>query len=154
MKIEDIVVKTIDNKDLIKFLSIELNKNEKLNIDAFAVFENKFGINISCGFWDIENAHLDSKIQPVINIECRIEKHKPDGSFTLRMDKPDFVKTITLDDYFKIATEVKLIDFIRYNYNPRIQGNQKLLMKYIEESYKECENEVNISLPKESNFLN
>jgi len=63
-----------------------------------------------------------------------IERSIPDGSYTMRMDKPDFVKTMLLADYVGMAKEVKLIDFIRYNYNPRIMGNQTLLMKYIRQS--------------------
>jgi hypothetical protein len=47
------------------------------------------------------------------------------------MDGPDFIAVVPLEEFFKIAEDVKLIDFIRYNYNPRIQRNQVELMKYI-----------------------
>ena len=135
MKIQDVNVKTVDTEKLIEFLAVQLAENEKLDIEKFAVFENKFEINIDCCFSEIHNGHFGTEIQPVIDIECRIKKYKPDGSYSLRMDKADFIKTISLEDYFKMATEVKLIDFIRFNYNPRIQGNQNLLMKYIKQSY-------------------
>ena len=131
MEIQDIKVKTVKTEKLIEFLAIQLDENEKLDIETLAVFETKFAIDIDCCFSEIKNQHIDSKIQPVIDFGCRIKRFKPDGSSTIRMDKVDFVKTISLENYFKIATEVKLIDFIRFNYNPRIQQNQSLLLKYI-----------------------
>lgn len=131
MEIQDIKVKTVKTDKLIEFLGIQLNEKEKLDIETLAVFETKFAIDTDCCFSEINNQHFDSKIQPVIDFGCRIKRFNPDGSSTIRMDKVDFVKTISLEDYFKIATEVKLIDFIRFNYNPRIQQNQSLLMKYI-----------------------
>ena len=130
MKINDIVVNTVDNKKLTDFLAISLNSNEKLYFSKFCVYEDKFGIDIDCCFWNIENKHIDNKIQPVIDIECRIKKYT-DGIYSIRMDKPDFTKTITLEDYLKLSSEIKLTDFIRYNYNPRIIYNQNLLIKYI-----------------------
>ena len=128
--IEEIIVKTVDAKKLIDFLAIKLNDGEELYIDKFAIFEDRFGIDTDCCFWEIESKHIDNKIQPVIEVECRIKKRTPNG-YTIRMDKPDFTKLVPLKDYFDISNEVKLIDFIRYNYNPRIVGNQILLMKYI-----------------------
>ena len=130
MKIENVTVKTVEIEKLTKFLAIKLNEYEQLYISSFAVFEDKFGIDTDCCFWEIQNQHFNDEIQPVIEIECRIKKRTKDG-YSIRMDKPDFVKTISLKDYFNISKEVKLIDFIRYNYNPRIKGNQQLLMKYI-----------------------
>lgn len=134
MKIGNIVVKTVNKEKLIDFLAIPLNPNEELVIDTFAVYEQKFGIDTDCCFWEIHQGYFNNKIQPVIDIECRIKRHKGGNSYTIRMDKADFFKTISLEDYLSLAEEVKLIDFIRYNYNPRIKGNQKLLMKYIKES--------------------
>jgi hypothetical protein len=134
MKIEDIKVKTVSVENLEKFLAIELPENQKLNIDKFAVFEDKFGIDIDCCFWDLQSGHFNDKIQKVVDVDCRIKHYKEDGSSTMRMDKPDFVKTISLDDYISISEEVNLVDFIRFNYNPRISQNQSLLMKYIREA--------------------
>ena len=130
MKIEDVIVKTVETQELIEFLAIKLNENEQLRIGRFAVFEDKFAIDTDCCFGKIQNQHFNDEIQPVIEIECRIKKRTKDGC-SIRMDKPDFVKTISLKDYFKLSKEVALIDFIRYNYNPRIERNQRLLMKYI-----------------------
>ena len=146
INIEDITVKTVDTKKLIEFLAIELNNDEELYIDRFAIFEDKFGIDTDCCFWEIEAKHIDNKIQPVIEVECRIKKIKPDGGYSMRMDKADFTKAIPLKDYFDISNEVRLIDFIRYNYNPRIEGNQRLLMKYIKN-----ENTPNIHNPNKRN---
>lgn len=134
MKIQDIKVKTVSIENLEKFLAIELPENQKLIIDKFAVFEDKFVIDIDCCFWQLQNSHFNNKIQTVIDIECRIKKFKEDGSYSIRMDRADFVKTISLEDYISISEEVNLIDFIRFNYNPRISGNQSLLMEYILES--------------------
>ena len=134
MKIENITVKTVETEKLIDFLKIELKENQKLNIETFAVFENKFEIDPDCCFGEITKAHTDKKIDYVVNLECRIKNYKPDGSYSMRMDKPDFVKTISLEDYISISEEVNLVDFIRFNYNPRISQNQSLLMKYIREA--------------------
>jgi hypothetical protein len=48
------------------------------------------------------------------------------------MDKADFVASISLQDYLSMATEVNLTDFIRFNYNPRIENNQRLFLEKIE----------------------
>jgi hypothetical protein len=134
MKIQDIKVKTVSIENLEKFLNIELPENQKLSIDKFAVFEDKFGIDADCCFWELQSGHFNNKIQTVIDIECRIKHYKENGSYTLRMDKYDFVKTISLEDYISISEEVNLVDFIRFYYNPRISQNQSLLMKYIREA--------------------
>lgn len=135
MNIQDIKVKTIDTEKLIELLQISLNENEKLDIDRFAIFEHKFQINADCCFSEIKKFHHNNKVRPVIEINCRIRTYKPDGSYSIRMDEPDFVKIIPVTYYVFLATEVNLVDFIRYNYNPRIMGNQQLLMKYIRNSY-------------------
>jgi hypothetical protein len=134
MKIEKIKVRVVDNQKLEDYLRISLPKNQKLHLDSFAVFEDQFCIDPDCCFWEIENEHINDKIQPVIKIYCRIQKYKSDGSSSLRMDDYDFIKTISLDDYVKLSKEVKLIDFIRFNYNPRIISNQKLFIKHIKKS--------------------
>ena len=131
MKIQDIKVRTVSAEKLEKFLAIELPENQKLSIDKFAVFEDKYAIDIDSRFWEIHNRYSKNKIQTSIDVECRIMKYKEDGSFSIRMDKPDFIVAITLEDYVSISEEINLIDFIRFNYNPRIQENQSLLMKYI-----------------------
>ena len=133
MNIQDVTVKTVDKEKLIAFLQIELSENQELSIDDFAVFENLFGIDIDCCFWEIESHHLDSEIQPVVEVPCRIKTLK-EGGYSIRMDKPDFVKVIPLLEYLSMAIDVKLTEFIRFNYNPRISANQNLLMKHIRQS--------------------
>lgn len=133
MKIQDLEVKTVDKEKLIEFMKIELGENEELSVDNFAIFEELFGLDIDCCFWQIEHAHFEGKIQPVVEVTCRIKKMK-EGGYSIRMDRPDFVKIIPLSDLFNMATTVKLTDFIRFNYNPRISANQNLLMKHIRES--------------------
>lgn len=135
MKIQDIKVKTVSKEKLEDFLGIELPVNQKLSIDNFAVFEDKFEIDTDCCFSELQKGHFNNKIQVVIDIPCRIKKFKEDGSYYIRVDKADFVKTISLEDYISISQEVNLVDFIRFNYNPRISQNQNLLMKWIRESY-------------------
>ena len=137
MKIQDIKVKVIDIEKLKAFLNVELEENQKLSIDKFAIFLYQFWIDTDCCFWEIHSGHFNNKIQPVIDIECRFKTYKPDGSYSIRIDKADFVKTISLEDSLSMATEENLIDFIRFNYNPRISGNQNLLMKYIRKYYAE-----------------
>jgi hypothetical protein len=137
MNIQDIKVKTVSVEKLIEFLAIDMPKGQKLSVDTLAVFEDKFQINTDCIFCRIQNYHFNKKMQPCIELEFRIKNYKPDGSYTIRMDRPDFIYPIPLEDYFQIATEVNIVDFIRLDYNPRITSNQKLLMKYIKDSYSE-----------------
>lgn len=137
MLIEKIKVSTVDKQELIKFLNIPLKENEELSVDRFAVYENEFAIDIDACFWPIEKEHFNNVIQDTVPIYCRVKKHHDDKSFSIKMT-PDFVKRISLKDYLTMATEVRLVDFIRYNYNPRIQANQKLLMKHIKVSLAEA----------------
>lgn len=137
MNIQSIKVKTVDTEKLIDFLGIKLLENEKLQIDSFAIFEDKFQIDTDCCFSEIFKYHIKDQIYPMIQIECRIKKYNEKGNYTIRMGNPDFIKGISIEKYLSIATEVNLVDFIRFNYNPRIIGNQKLLMKYIGESLKD-----------------
>jgi len=136
MKIENIKVNVVDSEKLIKFMSIPLDENQELMIDKFAVYQDKFIISTDCCFGDIEKEYFIKQIQHVVRIDCRIKKIINDGSYTIRMDRPDFVKTISLNAFLCLSYEINLIDFIRYNYNPRISDNQKLLMKYIRDSQK------------------
>jgi len=99
MKIENVIIRTVETEKLIEFLAIELKENEKLSINKFGVFEDKFGIDTDCVFWIINNAYIDDVAQPSVDIECRIRTYAKDGSYTIRMDKADFVKTITLESY-------------------------------------------------------
>ena len=131
MNIQNIKVKTIDTEKLIDFLAISLNENEKLSIDKFAIFEDKFQIDTDCCFSKIINHHINDQLCSMIEIECRIKKYNSDGGYLIKMGEPDFIKAISLKKYLEIAEEVNLTDFIRFNYNPRITSNQKLLMKYI-----------------------
>lgn len=135
MNIENIEIRTVDNKKLIDFLNIQLEENQELHFDSFGIFEDKFGIDTDCCFWILQYNHINDKIVKTIDIEFRIKKLKPEGGgYSIRMDGPDFIKTISLEDYLSISENIKLTEFIRYNYNPRIQGNQKLLMQYIKAS--------------------
>ena len=135
MNIKNVKIQVVETEKLIDFLAIPLKENEKLSIDTFGVFENKFEINTDCCFGEIHQAFFNDKIQDVIDLECRIKKYDAKGSYSIRMDRADFIKTISLEDYLKLSKEVLLVDFIRLDYNPRIISNQKLLMKYINASY-------------------
>lgn len=135
MKIQDIKVKTVEVEKLIDFLGIQLLENEKLDIYKFALFEDKFQIDTDCCFSEIEHFHFENKVEACVQISCRVKTFKADGSFKIRMNRPDFIKIISVESYNSLATEVNLVDFIRFNYNPRITGNQQLLMKYIRNSY-------------------
>jgi hypothetical protein len=130
MKIQDIKVKTVETKKLIEFLNVKLNEDETLHIDRFAIYDKLFEIDTDCCFGELTTQHFNDEIQPVIEIACRIKKRTETG-YTIRTDKPDFYKIISVKDYENMATEVMLVDFIRFNYNPRIESNQRLLMKHI-----------------------
>ena len=132
MEIKNITVQYVSREKLIDFLNIELKKDEKLVIENFAIWSDKYGIDIDCCFWELSNHHIDNEVKKCVEVECRIKRKTKDG-YTMRMDRADFVKTISLKDYLSLAEDMQLIDFIRFNYNPRIISNQKLLMRYIRE---------------------
>lgn len=136
MEIREVVVNTVDEAKLEKFLKIKLGKNEGLDIERFAIYQNKFMISPDCCFGKLVRSHTDEGIIEVIDIECRIKKFNKEGGYSIRMDEPDFIKTIKLIDYLKISKKVLLTDFIRFNYNPRIEQNQNLLMSYIQKDEK------------------
>lgn len=130
MKIEEIIVKTASKDEIIKLINIQLEEDQEIYFNKIAVYRDLYDIDPDCCFSQINQHHIKGKIIPVLEIECRIKKRTPDG-YTIRMDGPDFIAVVPLEEFFKIAEDVKLIDFIRYNYNPRIQRNQVELMKYI-----------------------
>jgi len=131
MKISEIIVKTVAVEKLIENLIFPLNDKYKIDIHPFCIYKDLFEIDTDCCFYELTSKLHDGKIQKVIEIAARIKKYKEDGSFTLRMDQPDFYISFPIDKYLELATDVKLVDFIRYNYNPRIMDNQNLLMRYI-----------------------
>lgn len=132
MEIKNITVQYVSREKLIDFLNIKLQKDEKLVIENFAIWSDKYGIDIDCCFWELANHHINNEVKKCIEVECRIRRKTKDG-YTMRMDRADFVKTISLNDYLNLAEDMQLVDFIRFNYNPRIIGNQRLLMKHIKE---------------------
>lgn len=136
MNIHSIKVKVVTDKNLINFLKVKLNKNEELSIDSFALWEDKYCVTKDCTFWEVTDRWYNDKSNKVIDVECRIKKYNETGGYSIRMDKADFICSITLKDYLSISTEMLLVDFIRFNYNPRIIDNQKLLMEYINEESK------------------
>jgi len=131
MKIEQVIVQVPDIDKLIELINIPLPENQKLYIDKFAIFGTRYGIDADCMFWDLYSEYIDGVIKPVVSIGIRIKHFNKNGGYQIRMDKDDFVKNIAVDDLLKISTSQNLVDFIRFNYNPRIEGNQRLLMKYI-----------------------
>lgn len=131
MKIENIMVKTVELEILEKYFDFNLNENERISIDSFCIYKAHLEIDSDCCFCELIPKLHDGRIQFGIDIPCRIKKYNDEGGYSIRMDKPDFYVTIGLEDYLKRSKEVKLIDFIRYNYNPRIISNQNLLMKHI-----------------------
>jgi hypothetical protein len=133
IKLEDITLRTVEKDKLYNFLDIILPENQKLHIDTFAVYKDVCAVDTDCCFWDIHEQHFDGKIQPVLMIECRIKKYDSEGRYSIRMDKSDFIKTVPLSDYLSISQEIKMTDFIRFNYNPRIESNQRLFLKHIEQ---------------------
>jgi hypothetical protein len=133
IKLEDIILRTVEKDKLYNLLDIILPENQKLHIDAFAVYKDVYVVDADCCFWDIPKQHFAGKIQPVLVIECRIKKYDSEGRYSIRMDKFDFIKIVQLSDYLSISQEIKMTDFIRFNYNPRIEGNQRLFLEYIKE---------------------
>ena len=135
MTIQDITVQVVNIEKLIAHLDIPLPENQKICIDQFAIYEDKFDIDIDSNFCDI-NVHISEKqICRCVEIPIRLKTYNEKGSYSIRMDRADFIKVLPLSEVLALAHEQKLTNFIRFNYNPRIISNQKLLMKQIRHSY-------------------
>lgn len=131
MKIQDIKIQTVTTEVLKDFLNIKLEPKQELQVFPFAVWKDKYALDTDCIFWELQQEHVKETVETVLRVECIIKYLKDDGSYTVKSFKPDFIKTILLSDYLKLSKEIKLVDFIRFNYNPRIMSNQKLFMSYI-----------------------
>ena len=131
MKFENITLKTVTEEKLIEFFAVELPEHEALHIPKLAIYEDKFWLDVDCCFNYLETHHVDGKLTKVIEFDCRIRKYNDQGGYSIRMDQADFVKQISLDDYLKLAHDVKFTEFVRFNYNPRIVDNQSMFMKHL-----------------------
>ena len=130
MEIKDVKVLVIQKEKLVDFLNINLKENQELSVDNFCIYASNFMIDGDCCFSEIQGTFVNGSITPILEIPCRI-KTKTSNGYTIRMDRPDFTQFVLLSDLKPIMEEKNIIEFIRYNYNPRIQQNQNLLLKYI-----------------------
>ncbi|MFB9055037.1 hypothetical protein ACFFVB_18295 [Formosa undariae] len=131
MGLENKVIQTVKNDKLIDFLNIKLNQNEQLMINSFAVLYGEWLIDPDSCFWPVCTRYENNEFIKYIDIECRIKKQNPDGSFRFRIDRADFIHSIKLTDYIYLSEQMMLTDYLRYNYNPRIIRNQNLLIEAI-----------------------
>jgi hypothetical protein len=132
MNIESISVKKVERDILKESLKIPVTDNSLLEIRNFCVYEDAFCIDNDCVFWEIENKYFEGKVQKVISIPCWLHIVDSNG-FQSTHYYSDFSADISLEAYLKMAERINLTDFIRYNYNPRIISNQRLLLKFISE---------------------
>ncbi len=131
MDIKDVIVRKIDSKKLLSFLNIELEENQELEVSSFALYKDKIELTPDCCFGYLPKKHFKGKIQTVVDVACHIVKINKDKGIRSYPMNPSFYKAVAFDDLKLLSEKVKLIDFIRYNYNPRIIQNQNLLMKHI-----------------------
>jgi hypothetical protein len=132
MKFENITLKTVPTEKLIAFFAVELPENEALDIPKLAIYEDKFWLDVDCCFNYLETHFVAlGKFVKMIEFDCRIKKFNDQGGYSIRTDQADFVKQISLDDYLKLAHDVKFTEFVRFNYNPRIVDNQSMFMKHL-----------------------
>lgn len=129
-KIEDIKVRFIKSEQLEKILGIEVPINHRLNISKECVFEDAFMINTDCNFSNINTWHHNEEIQKCLIFDCSFDA-KTETGYKIGVNR--FGKMISLTQFLLLASEMPLIEFIRFNYNPRIIGNQNLLMEHINE---------------------
>jgi UTP:GlnB (protein PII) uridylyltransferase len=128
MNIENIMVYEVSQKRLLKKCKITLADNEELIVNQIAIYKDEYIIDTDCCFHDTTNEVIKTEIKKTALIGFRIARHHKNG-YTLR-GAPEFYQRFFIEDLIKISKEVPLIEFIRYNYNPRIIANQKNFLSY------------------------
>ena len=128
MKLEEIKIRVIDTEKLKELFNINVPSNKRLNIKKECVYEDTFMIDTDCIFSEVNQFYHKGIIKKCLLFECSFDT-KTDTGWNLSTIR--FGKFMTLKEFLIHSELMPLKDFIRYNYNPRIIGNQKLLISYI-----------------------
>lgn len=131
MDIEDEMVMEVDKEKLKALLDVKVTEWQELDCRTFAIWEDKICVDPDCVFWDTEKKLISGKVLTVVEVACRFIEIDPQTKSKSFNTVPDFSADVEVETLKGISKEVRLVDFIRFNYNPRIMGNQKLLMKHI-----------------------
>jgi hypothetical protein len=143
MKITDVKVRVLNLDKLINESGYKIPDCQLL-LPNVALYENLFLIDTDACFSLIEKYIVNQDggfyFTQAIELNCRIEKiGSTDSNGVTKSSissKDDFNWILLIEDIEEFLIEKPLVDFIRYNYNPRIISNQNLLMEYINKSKK------------------
>ena len=135
---DNLMVKPINQKNLNKFLKkfIKLEKNQEFSLipEALILHEN---IKIicdtdACGNYINSQINKTTKISEFyIEINIGVKTHTSETSYTYRSSHSVIqIFESELEKYKILDSEISLKDFMgsRYNYNPRISSNTKILI--------------------------
>ena len=127
--LEQIKVRVINTEKLKELFAIEVPNNQRLKIKKECLYENAFMICTDCLFSEVQQYYHKGKIQKCLLFECSFDTQTSQNGWSSGTTR--FGKFMTLTEFLTHSELIPLTEFIRYNYNPRIIGNQNLLLEYI-----------------------
>ena len=129
--LEQIKVRVINTEKLKELLSIVVPDNQRLNIKKECLYADAFMICTDCLFSEVQQYYHKGSIQKCLLFECSFDTQTTENGWSIGTTR--FGKLITVKDFLIHSELIPITEFIRYNYNPRIKGNQNLLLEYINE---------------------
>lgn len=127
--LEEIQVRVIDTEKLKTIFRIEVPNNKRLCIKKECLYADAFMIDTDCIFSEVNEYYHKYHIQKCLLFECSFDTKLADNGW--RIGTTRFGTVMTLNEFLMNSTLIPITEFIRYNYNPRIINNQKLLLEYI-----------------------
>jgi len=127
--LENVKVRVIDTEKLKEIFAINVPDNQRLVIRRECVFADCFMIKTDCQFSEIQLYHHKENIQKCLLFECSFDTKTSENGWGIGTTR--FGKFMTFNDFLHYSKLIPITEFIRYNYNPRIIGNQNLLLEYI-----------------------
>lgn len=127
--LEEIKVRFIKTEKLEEMFGIEVPNNQRLKITKECLYADAFMINSDCMFSDVKQYYHKGTIQKCLLFDCSFDTRTSENGWSI--GTTTFGKFMTLNEFLLNSELMPITEFIRYNYNPRIIGNQKLLLEYI-----------------------
>ena len=127
--LEQIKVRVINTEKLKELFAIEVPNNQRLNIKKECLYADAFMICTDCLFSEVQQYYHKGSIQKCLLFECSFDTQTSEIGWSIGTTR--FGKFMTLNEFLIHSELIPITEFIRYNYNPRITGNQNLLLEYI-----------------------
>lgn len=127
--LEEIKVRVVNTEKLKELFAIEVPNNKRLNIKKECLYADAFMVNTDCLFSEVQQYYHKGNIQKCLLLECSFDTKTSETGWSI--GTTIFGKLMTLNEFLTYSELIPITEFIRYNYNPRIIGNQNLLLEYI-----------------------